>query len=173
MILSSLSLVVLYFVDFPLSWATFKKLWIINAVSFTFITSYCLMIDTETARRAWKEAIVFPGAVSLLIILYTVFPKLFRELIFAVLSVARLDSPLGVRSVIFLAYVWVAGCMAVAYLGKVFEARGLSRALSRLMVYVGGYGPLLCAVTFASYGYEMRGAEMKWDKTEKTGKVAA
>ena len=31
---------------------------------------------------------------------------------------------------------------------------------------------LLCACTFASYIKELRHAEMKWDKTEKTGKVA-
>jgi len=34
-----------------------------------------------------------------------------------------------------------------------------------------GYGSLLCACTFASYVKELRGAEMTWDKTEKTGKV--
>jgi hypothetical protein len=32
-----------------------------------------------------------------------------------------------------------------------------------------GYGSLLCSCTFASYIKELRGAEMKWDKTEKTG----
>ena len=37
---------------------------------------------------------------------------------------------------------------------------------------LGGYGAFLCAVTFASYVKELRGADMKWDKTEKTGKIA-
>jgi len=32
-------------------------------------------------------------------------------------------------------------------------------------------GPLLCAITVAAYVQEMRGAEMRWDKTEKTGQV--
>ncbi len=173
MILASASLVILYFVDFPLSWETFKKLWIINAISFIFITSYCLMIDTQTARRAWKEATIFPGAVSVLIILYTVFPKLFSALIAGGLELVGLNNPVTIRSIIFFAYMWVGGCMGVAYLGKFFEARGLPRTWSRFMVYLGGYGPLLCAVTFASYWYELRGAEMKWDKTIKTGKVAA
>ncbi|HEX2820545.1 MAG TPA: glycosyltransferase family 2 protein, partial [Streptosporangiaceae bacterium] len=43
--------------------------------------------------------------------------------------------------------------------------------ISPLVVYLAGYGSLLCACTFVSYVKELRGAEMKWDKTEKTGKV--
>jgi hypothetical protein len=63
--------------------------------------------------------------------------------------------------------------MGVAYLGKVAESRRLGRFLSPLFVYIGGYGPLLCAITTAAYVKEFQGAEQKWDKTEKTGKVAA
>jgi hypothetical protein len=61
--------------------------------------------------------------------------------------------------------------MAVAYLAKVAEPRRFGWLISPLVVYVVGYGSLLCACTFASYVKELRGAEMKWDKTEKTGKV--
>ncbi len=68
------------------------------------------------------------------------------------------------------AYAWVALCMPVAYLGMVVEKHGRAW-LSPLFVYIGGYGPLLCAVTFASYVKELRGADMTWDKTEKTGKI--
>ena len=46
------------------------------------------------------------------------------------------------------------------------------RVLSPAIVYIVGYGPLLCAVTFNSYVKELRGAAMTWDKTEKSGKVA-
>ncbi len=60
--------------------------------------------------------------------------------------------------------------MPVACAGKKLDEWG-HRGLSRLFIYVGGYGPLLCAVTFAAYILEARGAEMRWDKTEKTGKV--
>jgi hypothetical protein len=38
-------------------------------------------------------------------------------------------------------------------------------------VYVIGYGPLLCAMTAAAYVKELQGAEMRWEKTEKTGAV--
>ena len=43
--------------------------------------------------------------------------------------------------------------------------------LSAPLVYVVGYGPLLCAVTATAYIKELRGAEMRWDKTEKLGAV--
>ena len=43
---------------------------------------------------------------------------------------------------------------------------------SAAFIYIAGYGPLLCACTFVSHIKELRHAEMKWDKTEKTGKVA-
>ena len=43
--------------------------------------------------------------------------------------------------------------------------------LARPLLYVVGYGPLLCTITAAAYVAEMRHAEMRWEKTEKTGAV--
>jgi hypothetical protein len=63
--------------------------------------------------------------------------------------------------------------MGVAYLGKVAETRWLGWITGPLFVCVGGYGPLLCAVTATAYVRELRHAEAHWDKTEKTGQVAA
>ena len=63
--------------------------------------------------------------------------------------------------------------MGVAYLGKVAEPRRFGRFLSPLFVYIGGYGPLLCAITAGRLREGTPAAEQKWDKTEKTGKVAA
>ena len=76
------------------------------------------------------------------------------------------------RSLVLFAYAWLALSMVVAYAGKAVEPRRFGRLFSTLCIYIAGYGPLLCACTFASYVKELRGAEMKWDKTEKTGKVA-
>jgi predicted membrane-bound dolichyl-phosphate-mannose-protein mannosyltransferase len=76
------------------------------------------------------------------------------------------------RGLVLFAYVWLALAMLVACLGKAAEPRQFGRLLSPAFIYLAGYGPLLCACTFASYVKELRGAEMKWDKTEKTGKVA-
>ncbi len=174
MILASSALVALFFIDFPLSWATFRALWIVNAISFVFITSYSMMIDPVTARVAWKEGMLFPGLISVTIIAYTCFPKLFVALVHAGSSLTGIPlTTTVVRSVILCAYVWLAACMLVAWVAKLVEHRRYGRWLSPICVYLAGYGPLLCAVTFASYIYEARGAEMKWDKTVKTGKVSA
>jgi hypothetical protein len=43
--------------------------------------------------------------------------------------------------------------------------------LARPLLYVVGYGPLLCAIAAAAYLAELRHAEMRWEKTEKTGAV--
>jgi hypothetical protein len=61
--------------------------------------------------------------------------------------------------------------MGVAFLAKVAEKGPFGRFLSPACVYIGGYGPLLCVITTAAYIKEFRGAEQRWDKTEKTGKV--
>ncbi|MFV0307634.1 MAG: glycosyltransferase [Desertimonas sp.] len=172
MIVSSVALLTLYFLDFERSWALFHHLWIINAVSYLFITTFAMAIDPQTAKRVWAQAILFPGAVSVLVILYTCTPRVFEYLVERWGAMTGLTwNHITTEVTILIAYSWLGLCMPVAYLGKKAEERGRGW-LSPLFVYLGGYGPLLCAVTFTSYVYELRGAEMKWDKTEKTGKVS-
>jgi hypothetical protein len=174
MIAASIGLVSLFFVDFPLSWALFRLLWITNAVTYLFVTFFSLTIDGETARRTWKEGLMFPGLVSLVIIVYTCFPPLFERYLSSGLESlgVTVDGWL-VKSAILFAYAWLAGSMVVAWLAKRVEGNERLGRLSPTLVYTSGYGPLLCAITFASYILELRGAELKWDKTEKTGKLEA
>ena len=68
-------------------------------------------------------------------------------------------------------YAWLTLSMAVAWLAKAIEPRRFGRLLSPLLVYLVGYGSVLCACTFASYVKELRRAEAHWEKTEKTGKA--
>lgn len=171
MIVSSAALLTLYFSDFARAWELFRMLWIVNAICYVFITGFALSIDPGTARRAWKEAVLFPGVVSLLVILYTCAPRGFEWLVQQWGEATGLVwGDLTTHVAMLVAYSWLSLCMVVAWLGKWAEERGL-RWLSPVFVYLAGYGPLLCAVTFTSYVYELRGAEMSWDKTEKTGKV--
>src|SRR5580704_11523802 len=79
MIVSSASLVTLYFASFPRAWLAFHALWIINAASFIFITGFALLIDPQVVRRTWRQAVMFPGAVNLSVIVYTCFPRLVRD----------------------------------------------------------------------------------------------
>jgi cellulose synthase/poly-beta-1,6-N-acetylglucosamine synthase-like glycosyltransferase len=172
MIVSSASLLTLYFVDFPRAWLAFHILWIINAVTFIFITGFALLIDPQIGRHTWRQAVLFPGVVNLSIIVYTCFPRLFRDAAHRFLAASHLFPTHGFSvGVILFIYAWAAASMAVAYLAKAAEPHRFGRFLSPLVVYVVGYGSLLCACTFASYIKELRRAEMTWDKTEKTGKV--
>jgi cellulose synthase/poly-beta-1,6-N-acetylglucosamine synthase-like glycosyltransferase len=172
MITSSASLVTLYFVNFPRAWVAFHVLWIINAATYIFLTTFSVLIDPPTGRHAWREAIMFPGAVNLAIIFYSCFPRLFQNGLRDVPGVAHLISGQGsVGPLILLIYIWLTASMAVAWLAKVAEPHRFGRLLSPLLVYIVGYGSLLCACTFASYIKELRKADMTWDKTEKTGKM--
>jgi len=76
MIVSSISLLTLYFASFPMAWLTFHVLWIINAVTYIFITGFALLIDPQTGRHTWRQGVMFPGVVNLGIVIYTCFPEL-------------------------------------------------------------------------------------------------
>jgi glycosyltransferase involved in cell wall biosynthesis len=166
MITSSASLITLYYAHFPRAWLAFHMLWIINAATYIFITGFALMIDPKIGRHTWRQGVMFPGAANLAIIAYTCFPRLFRDA-----AQAALGGPVHVGWGIVLAYAWLTVSLAAGYLAKAVEPGRLGRVLSPLLVYLVGYGSVLCACTFASYVKELRHAEMTWDKTEKTGKV--
>ncbi len=131
-------------------------------------------IDPSTARRTWREGIFFPGLVALLIILYALYPPLFEDTIAGWLRDAGIDPADGLSTGILLfAYVWLSASMLAAWLLKLLDS-ALPRRLRGLLapgLYIVGYGPLLCAITAAAYVKEARGAEMRWDKTEKVGAV--
>jgi glycosyltransferase involved in cell wall biosynthesis len=170
MILSSFSLVTLYFANNAGAWHAFHVLWITNAVTYFFITGFSLLIDPPIARHTWRQGLMFPGVVNLGIVLYTCVPPLFRDLAQDAFAATHFSPGHAVLTggILFI-YAWPAASMPVACLAKVAEPHRFGRFISPLVVYIVGYGSLLCACTFASYVKELRGAEMKWDKTEKTG----
>ncbi len=174
MMLASASLVALYFADYQLAWAAFHALWLTNVITYVFITSFTLLIDPGVGRRTWKEALMFPGAVNVTILLAAMLPGPLGWLSHQVVDAAGFTVTAGwVQGMELFTYIWLSACMVVAFLGKVTESRRLGRFLGPLFVYIGGYGPLLCAITTAAYVKEIRHAEVRWDKTEKTGKVVA
>ena len=112
---------------------------------------------------------MFPGLVNLAIIVYSCFPRLFRAA--AAGSSPRPTCRCRPRGwIMVFIYAWLGVSLAVAYLAKAVEPRRAGRFLGAVLVYIAGYGSLLCACTFASYVKELRRAEMTWDKTEKTGR---
>ena len=173
MICASASLVTLFFINYQLAWVAFHVLWITNVITYVFITSFALLIDPSTGRHVWREALLFPGAISVFIIATAVFsgPILWLA-VHALGLVGVVATTAEVHALELFTYVWLAGCMGVSYLAKITETRWLGRFISPVFLYIGGYGPLLCAITLAAFGKELSGAESHWDKTEKTGKMA-
>lgn len=174
MLTSSAALVTLWALDARQALDVFQTLWFLNVVTYLFVTISSFSIDWETSRRAWREGLLFPGVVSLLIILYACYPPLFDDTIAGWLRDAGIEPADGLDTAVLLfAYVWLSASMLAAWLVKLLDARfgGRVRWLVAPLLYVVGYGPLLCAITAAAYVKEARGAEMRWDKTEKTGAV--
>jgi cellulose synthase/poly-beta-1,6-N-acetylglucosamine synthase-like glycosyltransferase len=173
MIGASAALVTLFFIDKSLAWHAFHALWITNVLAYVFITSFALMIDPGTARRVWRQAVLFPGAVSVIIMAAAIAPAPLRFVAYHGLSLLGASALRGhgAGAELF-TYVWLAASMGVACLARLAEGRPGGRFLSPLLIYVAGYGSLLCAVTLAAYVKEIRRADTTWDKTEKSGKVA-
>ena len=61
--------------------------------------------------------------------------------------------------------------MVLAWLVRKVEGTPVLRWLTKPLLYVVGFGPVLCAITLDAYVKEWRGAAQVWDKTEKTGRV--
>lgn len=173
MIFASLGLVSLFYLDFAWSWFLFKQLWILNAFTYLYVTLYSFAIDPETAKKSWLQGILFPGVISLVIIVLSVVPHLLDTLVFGAAGYTGTENLSWVSSLMILfLYSWLGLCMIPAYWSyKIDKAKGSER-LSIAMVVLAGFGPLLCAITLQSYISEWNKEELKWDKTEKTGKVA-
>ncbi len=172
MLTSSASLLALYFVDRTLAQEVFKALWAITLVTYLFVTLSAFALDRDSARRVWREGLLFPGAISLLIIAYAVYPPLFDRYAADGLRDLGIDPHAGLSQAIQLfTYVWLSASMLAAWLIKQLDKSGHLRFLVAPLLYLVGFGPLLCAVQTAAYVKELQGKEMRWEKTEKTGTV--
>jgi len=171
MIMATIGLLGLFFLDRDTSIDIFSALWFLTLATYLFVTLSSFSIDPPTARRAWIEGVMFPGLVSLTIMLYAAYPPLFDAVLAGWLRTIGLAPTHDVMTgVLLFVYSWPAGCMLAAWgLKKLDESPLKPLALPGLFIV--GYGPLLCAITTAGYIKEFRGAEMKWEKTEKTGHI--
>jgi cellulose synthase/poly-beta-1,6-N-acetylglucosamine synthase-like glycosyltransferase len=86
MVCASASLVTLFFTDRHLAFTAFHVLWLVNVVTYVFITSFALLIDPQMARRTWREALLFPGVVNVVILLAAILPGPLSLLARALLS---------------------------------------------------------------------------------------
>jgi hypothetical protein len=68
-------------------------------------------------------------------------------------------------------YLWAPISILGVYLARAVEKLPGGRFFAGLLLYVCGYGSLLCAITIDSYIKEWRHADASWIKTEKIGRV--
>jgi cellulose synthase/poly-beta-1,6-N-acetylglucosamine synthase-like glycosyltransferase len=156
MLLSSASLVTLFALHRGLALDVFRSLWALNLVTYLFVTLSSFAQDGPAVRASWWEAVTFPGLISLAII------------------VCAVSAPVAGALpdwLLLFAYVWLSASMLAAYLVRRLESAAHGGWLARPLLYVVGYGPLLCAITAAAYLAEARRAELVWEKTEKTGTI--
>jgi cellulose synthase/poly-beta-1,6-N-acetylglucosamine synthase-like glycosyltransferase len=174
MVVSSVALVALWWLHADNARVVFHALWIINALGYIFTTSFTLLIDAPIARRSWRQAILFPGLISLTIMACVLAPRPMYALGRTACHLIDIGWTADLRNALLLfAYGWVSICMAAAWLVYRLDRTRRASWLVHLLMIVVGYGPLLCAITFAAYVAEARGTATTWDKTIKTGKVAA
>lgn len=174
MVLASAGLVAMWFLEADLSGLLFRAYWSVTAFAFVFTTVFTLLLDRGVARRSWRQAVAFPGLLNLTIIAWILAPAPMRELVRFVIEGVGLPWSEHTRSLLALAaYLWTSVCMLAAWAVYRIDRYAALRPLVPTLLFVVGFGPLLCAVTFAAYVAELRGAATTWDKTEKTGKVAS
>lgn len=168
---ASVGLIGLFLLDELLATQMFQVLWWAAITAYVFITATTLMLDRQTARRSWLEALMFPGLGFLVIMAAVFVPGLWDERIPAALDVEL--GPVAVTAWTLLLYAWPVLSMVFAWFLKQLERAPGGRRAVRFLIYLVGYGPVLCAVSADAYLKEWQGAAQVWDKTEKKGTVAA
>jgi hypothetical protein len=172
MVASTIGLVTLFFTDRGLSIDAFTFLWALTGGTFLFVTLSSLLIDTEAGKRCWREGLFFPGAINLSLIMFGLFGPVLIPLLQPQLDAIGLSGgePPATYLLLF-ADLWLSGSILSAYLLKRLDASGRLSWLVAPLLYLVGYGPLLCAITVSGYLAELRGKEQLWEKTEKVGRV--
>lgn len=171
MLLAMVGQVSLFFLHDGWAWQVFRLLWITNIVVYLFVLLFSLVIDRATAKRAWLEGILFPGLLSLIVMVFSVLPGVLDGLLAHRLNEVELHGFDWHDAVVLFMYAWVGLCMLPAWLIYRLEKAGGPPWLVQGLLIIVGYGPLLCAIALAAFVAELRGADRTWDKTIKAGGV--
>jgi len=169
MTLATIGLVGLYFVSPSTAHDTFQGLWWVALAAYGFVTTTTLLLDRDSARRSWVEGLLFPGAGALLVMLSAAHPGLLTHTVPGWFGLELTST--GLRVLTLALYSWSVIAMLLAFLVRSVETLPGGRWLSRVGLYVVGFGPVLCAITLDAYVKQWRGQAAVWDKTEKTGRV--
>jgi cellulose synthase/poly-beta-1,6-N-acetylglucosamine synthase-like glycosyltransferase len=169
MVLSSIGLIGLLLLQSDLAQTVFRALWVTASVSFLFSMLVGIQLDPRTGRRSWREAFLFPGLISFVVMIAALFPGLIEVWLPSLFGLRLL--PVGETALTVFVYVWISAAMLGAWGARAVEKTRVGRWLAPLLLYLVGYGPMLCAITVDSYIKEWRHADASWIKTEKVGRV--
>ncbi|WP_136055462.1 glycosyltransferase [Microbacterium sp. K24] len=168
MLLAATALLVLLVLHSDIAEFVFRFMWVAAACIYIFSMLYAAQLDPRIGRQSWREVIMFPGLGALILMAIALFPWLFEDGL-TQLGFALTDENRFVWAVIF--YLWGPISMLGIWLARAVEPLPGGRFFAGLLLYVCGYGSLLCAITVDSYIKEWRRADASWIKTEKIGRV--
>jgi cellulose synthase/poly-beta-1,6-N-acetylglucosamine synthase-like glycosyltransferase len=168
MILSSLGVLGLYYLNPSWAFDAFTIVWSTTFIAYLFETLFSFAIDPQTARRAWIEGIAFPGLFSLCVMLIAISGL---PLLSGSADWMRGDGWSWRDVPIQIILGWTAISTIGAWLVYRIDRAGAPKWLRNIFLLFIGYGPLMCAVGFAAIVAELRKTDLKWDKTVKSGKA--
>lgn len=168
MLVGSLGLIGLFHAWPPWAPTAFSVLWSVTFASYLFQTLYSFTIDPQTAKRCWFEGIAFPGLLSVgVMVLAVMGPQ-------ALAGLAAWPQPGGWSWHAIAVQVvlgWSAISTFLAWAVYRLDKAGLPKAPRNVLLALVGYGPLLCAISVGAIIAQLRNADLKWDKTIKSGKA--
>jgi cellulose synthase/poly-beta-1,6-N-acetylglucosamine synthase-like glycosyltransferase len=170
MILGSAGLIGLFCLWPPWGLLAFNVLWGITFVSYLFQTLFSFAIDPQAAKRSWFEGIAFPGLLSLGVMTLAVVglrPST-GPVVWPLLGgwgeIAREIAVLMILG-------WSALSTLAAWGVYRIDKAGAPKWLRDILLVLVGYGPLLCAISLGAIIGQLRSADLKWDKTIKSGRA--
>lgn len=161
MIFTSVGLVGIFIIHKKLSATLFCYMASVSLFVYLYTTLFTLIVDRRTSRISWFEGIMYPGLISLFLMVLSVNPSFFNHLI-------KISPYLNDIILLFI-ITWSGFCMLWAWLIYRLDLAGVSPKITNFLLLIVGYGPLLCAVNLVAYIAEVRRPNLKWDKTEKIG----
>jgi cellulose synthase/poly-beta-1,6-N-acetylglucosamine synthase-like glycosyltransferase len=165
MILSSLGLVGLFVLNKVHSSHVLFYLASVSLFVYLYTTIFSIIVDQRTSRLSWLEGVLYPGLVSLFILMLSISPHGFFRLVshlFSQNNAQHVDDLL-----LLFMETWSALCMFWAWVVFRLEYLGVSTRITNFLLMIVGYGPLLCTINLSAYLAEIKRPNLRWDKTDK------
>lgn len=168
MIMSAAGVIGLYYLEPRWAWTAFTIVWSTIFIAYLFQTLFAFAIDPATARRTWFQGLAFPGVISLCIMLIAVSGLPLLSGTADWLEAGRWSwRDVPIQAIL----AWTGLSTLAAWLVYRLDRAGAPKWLRNIFLILVGYGPLMCAITFAAIVAEFRKTDLRWDKTIKSGKA--